>query len=150
MPEHESELSLVDKHEGAGETASAETAGFDSAASEAATVPSAGPPEAGEAVSRVEYEQIKAERDHLMDRLARLQAEFENARKRTEREKADYREYATGNAVEQFLPVLDNFELALKAKGSAEQLRQTDGRSAAATWGSAHSGSRRRVRSAIP
>ena len=122
MPEHESELSLVDKHEGETETASQETAGFDSAAPEAATVPSAGPPEE-QAVSRAEYEQLKAERDHLIDRVARLQAEFENARKRAEREKADFRDYATGNVVEQFLPVLDNFELALKAKGSADQLR---------------------------
>ena len=35
----------------------------------------------------------------------------------------EFRDYATGNVVEQFLPVLDNFELALKATGSAEQLR---------------------------
>ena len=55
--------------------------------------------------------------------MARLQAEFENARKRAEREKAEFRDYATGNVVEQFLPVLDNFELALKSEGSAEQLR---------------------------
>ena len=40
-----------------------------------------------------------------------------------EREKAEFRDFATGNVVEQFLPVLDNFELALKAKGSTEQLR---------------------------
>lgn len=71
-----------------------------------------------------EMEQLKGERDQLLDRLARLQAEFENARKRNEREKTDYRDYATGNVVEQFLPVLDNFELALKATGSADQLRQ--------------------------
>jgi molecular chaperone GrpE len=51
----------------------------------------------------------------LLDRLARLQAEFENARKRGERERAEFREYATGSVVEQFLPVLDNFELALKS-----------------------------------
>ncbi len=121
MPEHESELSLVDKHEGPAESASS-AAGFDAAAPEAATVPSAGPPPA-ESVSRAEYDQLKAERDNLLDRVARLQAEFENARKRVEREKADYREYATGNVIEQFLPVLDNFELALKAQGSAEQLR---------------------------
>jgi molecular chaperone GrpE len=74
-------------------------------------------------VSREEFEQAKGERDQLMDRLARLQAEFDNARKRAEREKADYRDFATGNVVEQFLPVLDNFDLALKATGSAEQLR---------------------------
>jgi molecular chaperone GrpE len=79
-------------------------------------------PEAGQ-VSRIEYEQVKGERDQLMDRLARLQAEFDNARKRAEREKADFRDFAAGNVVEQFLPVLDNFELALQATGSAEQLR---------------------------
>ena len=70
-----------------------------------------------------ELEQLKAERDQLVDRLARLQADFENARKRAEREKIEFRDYATGNVVEQFLPVLDNFALALAANGSAEQLR---------------------------
>jgi molecular chaperone GrpE len=71
----------------------------------------------------VEFDQLKGERDQLMDRLARLQAEFENARKRTEREKAEFRDYATGSVIEQFLPVLDHFELALKSTGSVEQLR---------------------------
>ena len=37
--------------------------------------------------------------------------------------RVEFREYATGNVVEQFLPVLDNFELALKSEGTAEQLR---------------------------
>ena len=74
-------------------------------------------------VSLDEYEKLKAERDQLLDRVARLQAEFENARKRAEREKADFRDYAIGTVVEQFLPVVDNFELALKSTGSAEQLR---------------------------
>jgi len=67
--------------------------------------------------------ELKAERDQLLDRLARLQAEFDNARKRTEREKLEFRDYATGNVVEQFLPVIDNFALALGANASAEQLR---------------------------
>ncbi|HUX44958.1 MAG TPA: nucleotide exchange factor GrpE [Terracidiphilus sp.] len=72
---------------------------------------------------KADFETLKTERDQLLDRLARLQAEFENARKRTERERAEFRDYAVGTVVEQFLPVVDNFELALKAKGSAEQLR---------------------------
>jgi molecular chaperone GrpE len=72
---------------------------------------------------KADYEQLKAERDQLVDRVARTQAEFENARKRTEREKQEFRDFAVGNVVEQFLPVIDNFELALKATGSAEQLR---------------------------
>ncbi len=70
-----------------------------------------------------EVEKLRAEKDQLLDRLARLQAEFDNARKRAEREKADVREYAVGNAVEPFLGVMDNFGLALKAQGSADQLR---------------------------
>ena len=69
------------------------------------------------------YDQLKTERDQLVDRVARLQAEFENARKRAERERQDFRDFATGSVIEQFLPVLDNFELALKSSGSAEQLR---------------------------
>ncbi|MFZ1016106.1 MAG: nucleotide exchange factor GrpE [Terracidiphilus sp.] len=72
---------------------------------------------------RADAEQVKTERDQLVDRLARMQAEFENARKRVERERQEYRDYAVGSVVEQFLPVLDNFELALKATGTAEQLR---------------------------
>jgi molecular chaperone GrpE len=70
-----------------------------------------------------ELERLKAERDALVDRLARLQAEFDNARKREARERNDFRDYAVAGAVEQFLPVLDNFQLALKSTGSAEQLR---------------------------
>ena len=69
------------------------------------------------------FAELKAERDQLIDRLARLQAEFDNARKRQEREKQEFRDYATGSVVEQFLPVLDNFALALSSTGTAEQLR---------------------------
>ena len=70
-----------------------------------------------------EVERFKGERDQLVDRLARLQAEFENARKREARERADFRDFAISGAVEQFLPVLDNFQLALGSSGSVEQLR---------------------------
>lgn len=70
-----------------------------------------------------EFDRLKSERDTLLDRLARLQAEFENARKREARERTEFRDYAVAGAVEQFLPVLDNFQLALKSTGSTEQLR---------------------------
>jgi molecular chaperone GrpE len=70
-----------------------------------------------------ELEQVKGERDQLVDRLARLQAEFENARKREAKERADARDYVISNTVEPFLSVMDNFQLALKADGTAEQLR---------------------------
>jgi molecular chaperone GrpE len=74
-------------------------------------------------VSQEEYDRLKAERDLLFDRLARLQAEFDNSRKRESKERAEFRDFAVSSAVEQFLPVLDNFQLALKATGSAGQLR---------------------------
>ena len=74
-------------------------------------------------VPQEEYDRLKAERDLLFDRLARLQADVENSRKREAKERAEFRDFAVSNAIEQFLPVLDNFQLALKSTGSAEQLR---------------------------
>jgi molecular chaperone GrpE len=70
-----------------------------------------------------ELEQVKGERDQLLDRLARLQAEFENSRRREVKERQDVRDYAVQNAVEPFLGVMDNFQLALNAEGSVDQLR---------------------------
>jgi molecular chaperone GrpE len=72
---------------------------------------------------RTELEKARGEKDQLLERLARLQAEFENARKREAKERAESREYTVGTTVETFLPILDNFQLALKAEGSLEQLR---------------------------
>jgi molecular chaperone GrpE len=118
MPEQETELSVV---ESAGEPVSSVAASEEGASNLTAANGEAVESPA-EPVSREEFDQLKTERDQLLDRLARLQAEFENARKRGERERVEFREYATGNVVEQFLPVLDNFELALKHDSTAEQL----------------------------
>jgi molecular chaperone GrpE len=74
-------------------------------------------------VDPAEYERVKSERDSLLERLARMQAEFENARKREARERNEFRDFAVAAAVELFLPVLDNFQLALKSTGSVGQLR---------------------------
>jgi molecular chaperone GrpE len=63
---------------------------------------------------------LKAERDTLMDRVARLQAEFENARKRSSREQQEFRDYALTDAVRTLLPVADSFELALRADGGTK------------------------------
>jgi molecular chaperone GrpE len=79
--------------------------------------------EAAPRAERAEIERLQTERDQLFDRLARLQAEFDNYRKREARERTEYRDYALANTVEQFLPVLDNFQLALRSQGTGEQLR---------------------------
>ena len=119
MPEKESELTALE----ATESASPEHAVAESGGSPAAEVRNEGAPVSRGELDQLqaEYEQLKKERDGLIDRLARMQADFENARKRAEKEKADFRDYATGSVVEQFLPVLDNFELALKSAGTTEQ-----------------------------
>lgn len=67
-----------------------------------------------------EFALLKAERDQLLDRLARQQAEFENVRKRAAREQRDYRDYAVTEAVQSLLPVLDSFERALKTAPAGE------------------------------
>jgi molecular chaperone GrpE len=67
-----------------------------------------------------ELQKLKMERDALIDRLARLQAEFENARKRATREQQDFREYAVADAIKALLPTLDSFERALQT-GPAEK-----------------------------
>jgi molecular chaperone GrpE len=67
-----------------------------------------------------ELQKLKVERDTLIDRLARLQAEFENARKRTAREQQDFREYALADTIKSLLPILDSFERALLT-GPAEK-----------------------------
>jgi len=60
----------------------------------------------------------------LVDRLARLQAEFENARKRTAREQQEFRDYALTDTIKTLLPVLDSFDRALQVSaGEKSDLR---------------------------
>ena len=63
--------------------------------------------------------QIESERNEYLDTLRRVQAEFENYRKRVIKEQTALVDRATSGLVEQLLPVLDSFELALKNFDSA-------------------------------
>ena len=83
-----------------------------------------GAPVAGAGDPKDQLVRLQAERDALFDRLARQQAEFENLKKRSAREQADFREYAVADTVKQLIPILDNFDLALKAKSSEGDLRK--------------------------
>ena len=72
-----------------------------------------------------ELAQVKAERDEYLAHLQRTQAEFDNYRKRMLRDQTAHLERATANLIEQLLPVLDSFELALNSGGTdAERLRK--------------------------
>jgi molecular chaperone GrpE len=94
-----------------------EEAALGSVAGKAAEVGAA----SGGAASDVE--KVKAERDALLDRLARLQAEFDNARKRAVREQQEFREFAAADVIKNILPTLDSFERALKAGGDSNDFR---------------------------
>jgi len=60
-----------------------------------------------------EIKQLKKEKDELRDQFLRKLAEMENLKKRLEREKADYLQYALSELLLELLGVLDNFERAL-------------------------------------
>jgi len=79
---------------------------------------------AGESsVQESELHNLKAERDSLLDRLARAQAEFENARRRAGKEQQEFRDYAVADAIKSLLPVVDSLERALQVKSDAADLR---------------------------
>jgi molecular chaperone GrpE len=59
-----------------------------------------------------ELKQVKVKADEQHDQLLRLQADFDNFRKRTQKEKAELIKYASEQLVGELLPVLDNFERA--------------------------------------
>jgi molecular chaperone GrpE len=72
---------------------------------------------AASAVDLEELEKLRAERASYLDRLARLQAEFDNFRKRSVKEQQDFRDYALAEALKSLLPILDSLDRALKTSG---------------------------------
>ena len=73
--------------------------------------------DAPSAVDLGELENLRAERASYLDRLARLQAEFDNFRKRSVKEQQDFRDYALAEALKSLLPILDSLDRALKTQG---------------------------------
>jgi molecular chaperone GrpE len=84
--------------------------------------PSGEPSAAKDAASpEAELEKVRAERATYLDRLARLQAEFDNFRKRNAKEQQEYREYALAEALKQLLPILDSLDRAVKTDAASLQ-----------------------------
>src|SRR5207253_4333840 len=69
---------------------------------------------------------LRKEKDALQDRLLRTTAEFDNYRKRVDRDRRDQVDAATADAVVDFLPIVDDLERALKAPtgGDSEGFRK--------------------------
>jgi molecular chaperone GrpE len=66
-----------------------------------------------------ELAKVRRERDEYYDLLLRKTAEFDNYRKRVERERREMVQFATGDVLEALLPVVDDFERALQAETGA-------------------------------
>jgi molecular chaperone GrpE len=63
-----------------------------------------------------ERDQLACEKADLQDRLLRARAEFDNARRRAERERSDYIQFAAMDLAKELLPILDDFERAVKVE----------------------------------
>ena len=66
-----------------------------------------------------ELEKVRAERAAYLDRAARIQAEFDNFRKRNAKAQQEYREYALADALKALLPILDSLDNALKTNAAS-------------------------------
>jgi molecular chaperone GrpE len=73
-------------------------------------------PESQYAVVAAERDKLAAETADLQNRLLRSRAEFDNARRRAERERSDYLQFAAMDLIKDILPILDDFERALKVE----------------------------------
>ena len=81
-------------------------------------------PVSQEEALRSELERVEAERAEMLDKLLRTQAEFENIRKRLQREKEDVIRYAASDTIKSLLPVVDDFERALATDGISPELKK--------------------------
>lgn len=99
---------IVDSGEDGGSGSPPDPAGADQADSASAALASV----------TTERDRLIEEKNDLLDRLLRRQAEFDNFRRRAERERADVLEYAHTESVRAILPILDDFERALKMESA--------------------------------
>lgn len=111
---------LLEGHDEINLTESSSFADEENASSQGNT-PAAGPMLAELIATRAELRRVETERNDLMERLARRQADFENYRKRVERERGETYQRMVGDVVSKLLPVMDNMRRALEAESILEK-----------------------------
>lgn len=82
------------------------------------------PEEDRNAVDTAELGRLQQELEDLRDRSLRTLADYENYRKRVERERTESRRYASFEVLRELLDVVDNLERAVAAPGSVDELKQ--------------------------
>src|SRR5512133_2385901 len=75
------------------------------------------------AAAQTDIAALEADLEALLDRMARMQAEFDNARKRAAREQQEYRDFALTEAIKLLLPILDSFDRALASNTAGAEFR---------------------------
>ncbi len=96
---------------------------------ESATAPGTTPEDGSKVASvptaelEAELEKARSERAAYLDRAARIQAEFDNYRKRNAREQVEYRDYALAEFIKTLLPILDSLDRALNTNASLDDFR---------------------------
>lgn len=102
-----------------------ETVASNEAAAESEDAPEAEAPKDAETASSEELEKLQKENEAVSERLTRLQADFENFRRRTRQEKEDLAAVVAQGFMSDMLPLLDNFERAMAAEtGDIENFRK--------------------------
>lgn len=91
---------------------------------EPAAAEAAAPEEDRNAVDAAELGRLQQELEDLRDRSLRTLADYENYRKRVERERTESRRYAGFEVLRELLDVVDNLERAVAAPGSVDELKQ--------------------------
>jgi molecular chaperone GrpE len=77
-------------------------------------------PDSASSAESPELDELRRERDTLQDRLLRTAADFDNYRKRVERDRRDVSDLAVVDAMRDILPIIDNLERALQAPATSD------------------------------
>ncbi|WP_181350609.1 nucleotide exchange factor GrpE [Thalassobacillus sp. CUG 92003] len=72
-----------------------------------------------ETEEKSEYERLEEEKNEIYNRLMRIQADYDNFKRRTQKEKEEDRKYKSKDLISELIPVLDNFERALQVEGDS-------------------------------
>ncbi|SCY23881.1 nucleotide exchange factor GrpE [Butyrivibrio sp. INlla14] len=119
--EQEAEERAENKESENKETESKETENMDSADKAEAPADAEAHKKKGPFAKKEKKDPLKEKVEELNDRVMRQMAEFDNFRKRTDKEKAQMFEQGQGSVLEKLLPVIDNFERGLAAVPEAEK-----------------------------
>jgi molecular chaperone GrpE len=111
---------MSETRDAASESREAQAVPGDKRAQQRANSEAVGPTLAELIATRAELKRVEAVHDELQERLARRQADFENYRKRVERDRGETYNRMVGDVVSKLLPVLDNFRRALDAEASVQ------------------------------